>query len=354
MSILLATALLSSAGDVPAAELEPSGFEDLDAALVTLADGDLQAGCAELEFVAAAGGREGVRAEQIGRLINGLDPRACTWVSERRDIATDGRTELIISQTVIWPGWFATAPGVYTDSASPAAVGGLLIVGLGVGLGGTWALTRDRPVRESQAMMVYTGELLGVWSGLALEAIVTADERAPTGQPAHLGTVVGGMGGLAAAAIAPRASAGDVALVRSGLVWGTGLAGTSAVIGGASGPRTTFGVLYAGTLAGLGSTLALTPYVELRRGQVNTINLAGYAGGLVGGGVALIAQSDERTSAGLVTVGAVAGLVTGVTIIASDGGPDRSAQTAGASASFAVLPDGDGNSHPGLTVSGRW
>lgn len=351
LSLMGSPAQAADAGSAPA---EQAATEMLDAALADLAAGRLSPGCSRLELLAKSwpDSPDAQRANQLARIVNGLEPRYCAFAEGSIEIATDGRTELIVSQAVVWPIWFtAAAPLYFPEATNFASVGGLILVGLGVGIGGTYLATRDLEVSTGQALTIYTAELLGVWYGAWLEGAL-ADNV--TGRPAHLGMLAGAGLGIGLAAQFKDASAGDVALVRSGAIWGTAIGGLVAVLGNVEGGRTVLITLGAGTSAGLALTTALTSSVELRRRQVNVINLGGYAGALVGGAVAIIFQAgDARTAAALIALGAGGGLGIGA-YVATQQDRRRSARNRVPTPRVGMVADPQGRLHPGVTMSGRW
>lgn len=333
---------------IPAA-LSSSMF---DSALETLAAGDLRRGCTLLQQLAAPTSPDRQRATQLARIINGLDPQACSWVEGSVDISTDGRVELIVSQGLLAPIWFGTLLPVYIpDSVTAASTGGMVLAGLGVGIAVPYALTRENSVTSGQALTIYTAELLGGWYGVWLEGALT-DEV--TGRPGHLGVLAGLGAGIGLANAFPQVSAGDVALMRSGALWGTGYGGIVLSYLDGPDPRGAFAILGTGTTVGLAAAGALSRPLELRRSQVNLINLGGYVGLLTAGGLLLMAQPDDsRVIATSLGVGATAGLVIG-SHLATRNGDGVLARTRLPPAGFAMLKDANGKSHPGIVLNGRW
>lgn len=332
---------------------EGPGSTAVDQALGELEAGNLVEGCVTLERVVEQhpGSREARWAEQIARTVNGLRANRCTWVEGAVEIATDGRTELIVSQGVVAPVWLATALPLYFPEATSTGTVSLAIVGgLGLGIGGTYLATQNRRVTTGQAMLVYTGEVLGVWYGAWLEGAL-ADEF--TGRPAHLGFLVGGLGGVGAAVAFKDASAGDVALFRSGMVWGTAL-GAVAVVASRTNGRGVITGLGIGTTAGLGVAAALAPRLDLRRGQVNTINLGGYAGALTGGAAVLLTQPDAPGAALMIGGGMVAGLSVAAVLVSRR---DRATRTAGlnlAPPQLTMMTDRSGAWIPAVGLNATW
>ena len=347
-------AFLAMVQVVSAEEPATSGTDPLEGALEALVNQDLARACILLRRVVEdePGKPSARRAKALADTAHRADARYCQWAVESpveevgassgaeepggdppirepesprvAPEARDGRTELLISQALIWPVWAGAAVPLYSpDGASAEATGLAVLVGLGVGLGGTYIATQDRPVSSGQAMTVYTGELLGTWYGLWLDAALAED--APTGRAAHLGTLGGGLLGVGAAALVPEVSSGDVALARSGALWGTAFAGLALGYVEEPNPRRAFGTIGLGTTLGLVTTSLLAKRFELRRGQVNAINLGGYAGALTSGAILLVTQpSDVESAVTVVGVGTILGLTTASILVARGDGTTAS------------------------------
>lgn len=331
-----------------------------DAALDLLEAGQVRQGCEALQGVHRAfpGSQQSAQALKVATAIGRLAPSTCRWAIVGGAEATQsGSTELILSQAVVAPVWFATAPSVWGrpgTSVTPAVL--LSFAGLGVGIGGTYAATRRWEPSTGQAMSIYTGELLGGWYGLWIAGLADADSGTQIARSAHAGVIAGGLAGLAYGAIGkPRA--GDMAMLRSGAIWGTAYGGYVA-IATEPGGRGTFLSLGLGTTAGLLGGAALNSVVELRRGQVNTVNLGGYAGTVVGMGVAaLIGQGTDLGPVGgsvIVATGTTAGLLTGALLVDHEIRVSRRSQLAASPPMPGILPDGNGGRVPGVTVAGSF
>lgn len=363
---LIAAALWTApalAAEAPeAAEADTASATNLERALTALAIGDVKTGCTLLQPIADSDAPEHERALEVARAVNARDRRACAWVAGPATAAAtpnpevrDGRVELMVSQGILAPVWFATMLPVYApQSADPGAVGAMLLVGLGVGIGVPYALTINRDLTSGQALTIYTAELLGGWYGLWIEG--AAARETFTGKPAHLGVLLGLGAGVGLAAAFPDIAAGDVALVRAGALWGTAYgAVVLALFADDPGPGQAFTTLGMGTTLGVAGTTALTQAVELRRGQVNVINLAGYAGLLASGAVLLIVQPDNpRAAIATLGVGSAVGLGVGAIAVSQGGGDEALARTRLPSAGFTMLRDGSGRRHPGVVLQGRW
>lgn len=348
------------AAETPAPPADPVASSSLEHALTALAIGDVQTGCTLLQPLAAPDSPERERAHELARAVNARDPRACTWVDgavpgSAPAEARDGRVELMVSQGIAAPLWFATLLPVYApERVDPGVTGAMLLLGLGAGIGVPYAITEHIEVTTGQALTVYTAEVLGGWYGLWLEGAL--GNEGLSGRPAHLGVLAGLGAGIGLASAFPDVSAGDVALVRSGALWGTAYGGVALAVFAHDPDRTrAFTVVGMGTTLGVAGTLALTHPLELRRGQVNLINLGGYAGLLTSGAFLLMLQPEgPRGAIATLGVGSAVGLGVGALLVTRSHGDGALSRLGLPAAGFSMLEDGSGRRHPGLVVQGRW
>lgn len=229
-------------------------------------------------------------------------------------IERGGRLELVTTQAIAAPVLLGVlVPGtLFPEAPSPYPYVGGALLGLGVGIGGTLAATKGHDVTGGQATIVRWGELAGTSNAaLVLDLSGANTGRAVFGGLA-LGLTAGAAGGIAAA-VRARPSAGDASLVHSGGTWGAaeGVMLMLAVQYDGGDP-TLYTVLPADVGAAVGALLANN--LELSRGRINTINLAGYAGAVALGGVGLLVayEADVRDPGVLIgttgIVGSAAGL----------------------------------------------
>jgi len=202
----------------------------------------------------------------------------------------------------------ATAAGDDRGLSLVALVPAGAAVGGGVGL---WA-SRAREPSEGQAMAWTTSQLGGAAHGIGW------------GYAAGLGAEAGwlGLGGLAAGSLvggqlaATRPSAGEVAVVRAGLLWG-GLAGVAArFIDPRDRPTDVATVLVASDVGLVAGLLVAAQPGSPSRDQVARVQLAGLGGAGAGLAVGLGLQGagvgNERTPFAGAALGAAAGLGLGV------------------------------------------
>ncbi len=212
-----------------------------------------------------------------------------------------------------------------------------LLVGTATGLG----VNRWKRPSEGQAMAFTTAQLVGVGNGAAWGYALGLDREA--GWIGLGGMAIGSAVGLGWMGTDPRA--GDVAIVRSGILWGS-LAGVSARV---VDPRDRFwnvATFAIGADIGLlgGVLLAAQPGGPSRE-QVARVQVAGLGGGLAGMAVGLGLQGygagNDRTVVGATALGVGAGVGLGIANL-------RPFQEAG-TLSMQPLPGG-----AGVTWGGRW
>jgi hypothetical protein len=253
-----------------------------------------------------------------------------------------GEAELLAEEMALG----AVALGVPSIAvADDLGDGGVILVGGGAGLlvgavAGIGVSRWKRPT-EGQAMAFTTAQLVGLSNGTAWSYALERDREA--GWIGLGGLAVGSVAGLAWMDGDPRP--GDVALVRSGLLWGS-LAGLSARV---IDPRDRFwnvATMAIGADVGLlgGALLAAQPGGPSRE-QVARVQTAGLGGGLAGLAVGLGLQGygagNDRTVVGATALGVGAGVGLGIANL-------RPLQDAGTLA-MQPLPGG-----AGVTWAGRW
>lgn len=306
--------------------LEHSARGDFEGACLTWLQ--VQAGYADTTWALRAW-------TQMEAVAKAAPESACAGSAVPRQVVTDqtraddGRTELIITQAVAAPLVFGLfLPGAVGGTDAPIIPVSLAFVGLGAGIGGTWALTQDHPVTEGQAMVISAGELLGALNGGMLAGTLEANERGTFASLAA-GTLLGGGLGLAVSQVTTP-SAGEAALVRSGATWGGYFTAISFMIEEGN-SRSDFLRVAGGVDLGTAAGIGLAKWSSARgkaidRRRVNMVNLAGYTGVVVAGGVALVLQDyiwlSQEAGAAMLAGGALAGLGVGAVLTRDGAGPD--------------------------------
>lgn len=236
-----------------------------------------------------------VKPQQTERVVVQLAPKP-----------QSGRTQLLVYAPVasglVLGGALA---GASSDSvASIAALGGLAIGGVAAYV----ALPEDIALGTSSATI--TGSLGGASIGLFTALALSGTEENPYAGPAlALGTVIGGGAGFAAAQRL-NLSAGDAALINTGMVWGGVYGGLFAAV--FDNPETIDYSLAAGgvTLGLITSGLLLRSFT-ISRAHAALIDLGGVGGLVLSAGVRSIIDQDDASGerqANFALVGATIGL----------------------------------------------
>lgn len=232
-----------------------------------------------------------------------------------------GRKELLIGSSITGAIFGSAAFASIFGSDSPLAPLGFL-VGLGVGFGGGyWGIPKDVTVGRSSYIIGST--LIGAAEGatvaefLACDQDQSLDESEDDSCLSIVGgaTVAAGIGGLLVGAItADRANldAGDAALVNSGAQWGTigGLLFYAAFEGDR---RLLSPLAFAGLNLGTISGALLAKRLEVSRGHVALIDVAGLAGMVAGVALVDVVEPGQRSERlpHFALLGMTAGLITG-------------------------------------------
>jgi hypothetical protein len=258
----------------------------------------------------------------------------------------EGRGRLVLWSS-LYGIWLGAAADVLLDVQGSRAVILPPMLGLAAGLGLSLQLTRDVPVTVGQAWTIITGVDYGSVNGALWAAAFDAGSKAVVGTALATGFAATAAGLAVADAASP--SAGDVELVRSGLLWG-GTAGFLTVAalspsGSFDGNGAALGAA-AAMDAGFLVALALARQLEVSRNRVLIIDAAALGGGLAGLGVAWLSVGNAADDRPVLTGAALVGLVGGIAVAAygtrdlDKGGRDVARGTSPVPALVARDPDG--------------
>ncbi|MDF1563141.1 MAG: hypothetical protein P1V51_08860 [Deltaproteobacteria bacterium] len=194
---------------------------------------------------------------------------------------------------------------------SSTVVAGTLIFSTGAAFTGALLGSKRLKLTLPEASLFDWGLVMGTYQavllGLALEV-----ERPTLGGFALLGTVLGGALGLYGTRLAGLES-GDSSLVATGLVWGS-LAGVLLIpLLSVETDAEIATVLLAGSAGGLGLGILAAYGADMSRGRVLGLNLGILLGGLVAGGLAVMATELLALDVGfqLVPGAAMVGMLVG-------------------------------------------
>lgn len=305
---------------------------------VRQAHDDLDGGSRCLQALVDAGGADAEGAAEALRVLvrlrrhrSGSTPAPATtpltlssaWL--QRGVAEAGLHGVVLGGVAGFVGASAVAAGLRTSEADSLP---WLVVAPAVGavVGGATAVAgvvaTDAAPDDIALVASTTWAGLGLATGLQLSFLSgSPDVAAPAlgFSTMLLGTVTGLGAGLALAPYVD-ATAGDVALANTALVWGSVLGLQAASMAAAAGNSLDFGEVALWTTTGGGAawlvTLALHPLFSLHRVSTWLIDAGGVAGFLLAGSALVATASTFRTNGPLLvtgglTAGTVVGLVAG-------------------------------------------
>ena len=223
-------------------------------------------------------------------LIEKMEKRSVTGGNE-------GRGRLVLWST-LYGIWLGIATDIMFEVDGDRAVIVAPLVGMGAGLGLSLAATSNFHLTVGEAYTIITGLDYGSFNGALWAGGLDLSDKGVVGATVATSIAATSIGVLVANAKSP--SAGDIELVRSGLLWGTigGVLTTAAI-----GPSITNDISAQSVLkltaaamdAGFVTGVALANYYDLSKNRVLLIDAGGFTGGLAGAGIAwLIAGSDSN------------------------------------------------------------
>lgn len=235
-----------------------------------------------------------------------------------------GRVPVIVYSTLM-SAWVALSIPIVADAQGSPPYGLALLAGAPVGLLSSIYLTRHRTVTATQADLFTLAGNWGLFHGLAFGVISDGEGKDVAGSAALGGLLGVGLGAMLAAPGHNRES--TVALSSLGTTYGAwlGLVGAELITSGDSGPSDNR--VFAGMLTGgdacLVSAVLVGPHVTLSRSRSRLIGVGGTAGALVGLGFNLLFDvKSRRAEWGMLGAGTLAGLAGGVALT-SDYDTDR-------------------------------
>jgi hypothetical protein len=311
----------------------------------------LRSGCRDGldDLHALRGNPDAPWAPTVARLCDDIVRRPPMVVAETPDrgeakSANEGRGRLVLWSS-LYGIWLGIASDVLLDFGGSRGAIIPPIAGMGAGLALSLSVTADHPLTTGQAWTIITGLDYGSYHGaLWGEALGLSDKGIVAASLASsaAATVVGA---LVAASQSPRA--GDIELVRSGLLWGTA-SGLLAYGAFSSHTGNTDQALAAsGALAmdiGFAAGIGLAHTFDLSRTRVLIIDAGALGGGLVGFGIAEFITNENNPSGRTLAAGTLGGLLAGIAVAAFAGrhldDDDRQARAASFPALLARDPDG--------------
>ena len=257
-----------------------------------------------------------------------------------------GETELKV-WSALYGIWLGTAVPTALGADSPEPYGLGLLAGGPAGFLGGRALANSRPVSLGQARAITWGGTWGALQGMAwanaldlgggerlIEGdILNYDEQSVEATVAAMigGGALGIAGGLLAAQ--REITPGTSTSAMLGSLWGAWFGLASATLLDAD-DNTIWATMVVTGNAGLAAGAIAGSQWPLSRSRARLISVGGLMGGVGGGGLVLITETeDEDTAVTTILAGSIAGLLLGVALTDGEGGegdPTDDAQAAAA------------------------
>ncbi|HEY7372430.1 MAG TPA: hypothetical protein VIF57_09755 [Polyangia bacterium] len=291
----------------------PAPPTDAEAALRRVLRSGCRDGLAEVRAHAADPGTPW--APTVARLCDGILGQQLQEETRARTVhgGNEGRGRLVLWSS-LYGIWLGIAVDVLFEIDSQRAVIVPPLLGLGAGLGISLAATRNYELTVGEAWTIITGLDYGTINGALWAGGLDFSDKGVVGAAVATGIAATSIGVLVADAKSP--SAGDIELVRSGLLWGTigGFLATIAIAPHAE-TRNALKAVAASMDAGFVVAVGLANSFDLSRNRVLIIDAGALAGGLMGAGVAWLIAGTNNNARGLAGA-ALGGLVAGIGVAA--------------------------------------
>ena len=243
---------------------------------------------------------------------SGLVPSGALQLSEPRlgagaPVDRSGRAELVLFQTLY--GIYSGIGIAVAADTGPRPAAALALAGGAVGLAASLIATSAGSLSTARASAIDSAGGWGALNGSLIGVVADASGRASVGAGVAAGAVA-----IVAAAIATgygEVTAGDVALVNSGGVFGVAAAALSLTFLHDPSARGITALLLAGADAGLLAMAVTAPWVEISRGHVLLIDAAGAVGTALGLAIPFIAGARDAAAYG---AGGLAGMAAGLAV----------------------------------------
>ncbi len=241
------------------------------------------------------------------------EARTLLSVAGRRDVATSGRSRLIVSNT-LFGAWMGVAIPAALGAHSPSPYGAGLLIGAPTGFVSAKLFSDNNPMSSGQAIATTFGGWWGTWQGIGWREVLdigTRQESYCYGEPVVCDTyesdsdeapfaaaVIGGLGGLAAAGAMAQAfdpTAGAATTIQLSSFWGAWFGLSTAILADQHGDAELAWTLI-GSNVGLVVSALATRDSDISSGRAWLVTAAGLAGGVAGLGVDLLAETDDAKS----------------------------------------------------------
>lgn len=256
--------------------------------------------------------------------------RMLTGVRRAQELGA-GRTGFVIWNTLFasWLG-IAVPAALGADESAPYGVG--LLVGAPLGFFASNAYARRHPLTLGQGALYQLSTGWLSWQALGWQQVFDIGEECwsdPWGEYCSgsdtapwTALVIGGLAGVGTGIFVTNwdVEDGTAALMRHGALWGTWYGLALGVLADAENDGLLAWTLLGGDI-GLAAGLPVGRAWRPSAGQVRLVTAAGLAGGLVGGGVDLLLETDdEKTAIAIPLLGTTVGIIAGTLLVS--GRPD--------------------------------
>jgi hypothetical protein len=235
--------------------------------------------------------------------------------TEKRSVTggNEGRGRLVLWSS-LYGIWLGIAADIMFDIDGDRAVIVAPLIGLAGGLGLSLLATSDTQLSVGEAWTIITGLDYGTINGALWAGGLDFSDKGVVGTAVATSVAATSVGVLVASARSP--SAGDIELVRSGLLWGTvGGALATFVIAPHASDTAAFKAIAASMDLGFLVGVGLANTYDLSRNRMLIIDAGALTGGLFGLGIAWLAAGANNNGRGLAGAG-LAGLLTGIGVAA--------------------------------------
>jgi len=225
----------------------------------------------------------------------------------------EGRGRLVLWSS-LYGIWLGIATDIMFEIDGNRAVILPPLLGMGAGLGLSLVATNNFQLSVGEAWTIITGLDYGSFNGALWAGGFDLNSKGVVGATVATSIAATSIGVLVANTNSP--SAGDIEVVRSGLLWGTvGGFLTTFVIAPHASSQGALKAVAASMDAGFVAGVGLANTFDLSRNRVLIIDAGALAGGLMGGGVAWLIAGTNNSGRGLAGA-ALGGMLGGIALAA--------------------------------------
>jgi len=225
----------------------------------------------------------------------------------------EGRGRLVLWSS-LYGIWLGIAADIMFEIDGDRAVIVAPLIGLAGGLGLSLLATRDTQLSVGEAWTIITGLDYGSINGALWAGGLDFSDKGVVGTAVATSVAATSVGVLVASSYSP--SAGDIELVRSGLLWGTvGGALATFVVAPDASSKSAFKAIAASMDLGFLVGVGLAKSFDVSRNRMLIIDAGALTGGLFGLGIAWLAAGANNNGRGLAGAG-LAGMLTGIGVAA--------------------------------------